>query len=408
MMGFLALLSLLSAPSLLAQTASRPIVVELRGPNRYERGWYHKAELGDTLPELANRHGVELRYLAEVNGLKTTSHLVVGSLVYIPPRSGHTHRVAAGETIDSIAKRYRLDPDYLAATNRKTRFAALKTSEQLIIPTRARPLVSVSPSSTGTSGASSTTRSSASSTASRGASAAGQGGKSSVPAAKSSRSTAAKPGASATANPSTPQPAPSSSGLAQLSGADAESSSFRPGGGDVSSSSNRQEETVLRVEPRAPPPTPRPTATPRPTRAAPTPAPPPPPPSPRRADGRPVFRWPVEGTLTRGFVNTSDAKHLGLDIAAPNGTPIRAAADGVVVYSGDEIPGYGRMVILDHGSGWATCYAHNSANLVRANDRVRAGDLIARVGETGRATGPHLHFEVRRNQIAVDPLPLLP
>lgn len=395
-MGLAVVLMLLSAHAVIALASARPMVVELRGPNRYERGWYHKAELGDTLPELANRHGVELRYLAEVNGLKTTSHLVVGSLVYIPPRSGHTHRVVAGETMDSVAKRYRLDPDYLAASNGKTRFSTLKIGEQLIVPTRARPLVSVSPPSASPSGASKSSRTVATSqTKSKG---------SSTP-TKSARSTPTKPIA-----PPTPLPpaTPSvSSGAAQISGADVESSPFRPGGGDYSYPTSRPEETFPRAEARRTPEPPRPTATPRPTPAAPTPAPSPPPAT-RRADGRPVFRWPVEGTLTRGFVNTSDAKHLGLDIAAPNGTSVRAAADGMVVYSGDEIPGYGRMVILDHGNGWATCYAHNSANLVRAKDRVRVGDLIARVGETGRATGPHLHFEVRRNQIAVDPLPLLP
>ena len=70
--------------------------------------------------------------------------------------------------------------------------------------------------------------------------------------------------------------------------------------------------------------------------------------------------------------------------------------------------GYGNMVIVDHGKGWATCYAHNSRNLVRQNQKVHAGDVVARVGESGRATGPHLHFEVRRNYEAIDPMPLLP
>lgn len=110
----------------------------------------------------------------------------------------------------------------------------------------------------------------------------------------------------------------------------------------------------------------------------------------------------------RGYVNTSDKKHRGVDIAAPIGTPIRAAADGTVIYSGSDIPGYGNMVIVDHGRGWATCYAHNSSNLVKMDQRVGAGQTIAKVGETGQATGPHCHFEVRHKYEAVDPMPLLP
>lgn len=110
----------------------------------------------------------------------------------------------------------------------------------------------------------------------------------------------------------------------------------------------------------------------------------------------------------RGYVNTDDKKHRGVDIAAPTGTPIRAAADGAVIYSGSDIPGYGNMVIVDHGRGWATCYAHNSSNLVKMDQHVGAGQTIAKVGETGQATGPHCHFEVRYKYEAVDPMPLLP
>ncbi len=110
----------------------------------------------------------------------------------------------------------------------------------------------------------------------------------------------------------------------------------------------------------------------------------------------------------RGYVNNSEAKHRGVDIAAPEGTLIRASADGKVIYCGDDIPGYGNMVILEHGGGWATCYAHNSVNMARQDQQVRAGDAIARVGSTGRSSGPHCHFEIRRDYESIDPLPLLP
>ena len=107
-------------------------------------------------------------------------------------------------------------------------------------------------------------------------------------------------------------------------------------------------------------------------------------------------------------MNNEKDKHRGVDIAAPKGTPIRAAADGTVIYSGDDIPGYGKMVIVDHGRGWATCYAHNSVNRVKQDSRVGAGQVIGEVGDTGRASGPHCHFEVRHNYESIDPMPLLP
>ena len=95
--------------------------------------------------------------------------------------------------------------------------------------------------------------------------------------------------------------------------------------------------------------------------------------------------------------------HEGLDVGAPFGTPIIAPADGIVTFSGIK-PGFGKFVQIDHGYGIETIYAHSQKRLVKTGDRVKRGDLIAKVGSTGYSTGPHLHYEVRVNGIAVDPL----
>lgn len=98
--------------------------------------------------------------------------------------------------------------------------------------------------------------------------------------------------------------------------------------------------------------------------------------------------------------------HAGIDFNGPRGSPIHSVADGVVVFSGRR-PGYGNTVEIDHGNGYRTRYAHNDRNLVKVGDRVRAGDMIATMGRSGRATGVHLHFEVWRHGRAVDPAPYL-
>jgi len=99
--------------------------------------------------------------------------------------------------------------------------------------------------------------------------------------------------------------------------------------------------------------------------------------------------------------------HDGIDIAAPEGTPVRCSAPGVVLYSG-VLRGYGRVVIVGHDYGLSSVYAHNREIFVAAGARVRRGSVIASVGRTGRVTGPNLHFEIRRENVALDPLRFLP
>jgi len=118
--------------------------------------------------------------------------------------------------------------------------------------------------------------------------------------------------------------------------------------------------------------------------------------------------WPVQGMITRKFVQGSKDRHDGIDIAAPQDTPIRAAADGKVIYSDWGPGGYGRIVILQHRGAMVTVYAHNQRNLVRVGDFVRQGEYIATVGKTGRATAYHLHFEIRRRTVPVSPYLFLP
>lgn len=120
------------------------------------------------------------------------------------------------------------------------------------------------------------------------------------------------------------------------------------------------------------------------------------------------FEWPVLGTLTSAYGERHGRPHDGIDVAARRGTPIHAAEAGKVVYAGDELGAYGRVVVIKHLGSWATVYAHNDDNLVEEGDFVERGDPIARVGRTGNATAPHLHFEIRRSNRPRDPRVCLP
>ena len=115
------------------------------------------------------------------------------------------------------------------------------------------------------------------------------------------------------------------------------------------------------------------------------------------------FIWPVSGTVVSGFGMRWGRMHEGIDITAPSGTPIWAAASGTVIHAG-WLGGYGNLVVVDHGGGLSTAYAHASAILVGVGQRVAQGETVSLVGSTGNSSGPHLHFEVRVNGIAVDPL----
>jgi murein DD-endopeptidase MepM/ murein hydrolase activator NlpD len=121
-----------------------------------------------------------------------------------------------------------------------------------------------------------------------------------------------------------------------------------------------------------------------------------------------VLIWPVYGEISRGFAQEATHRHDGIDIVAPRGTLIQAAADGEVIFSGRGPGGYGRIVILQHQAEVVTIYAHNHDNLVRLGQRVRQGEPIATVGQSGRATGNHLHFEVRHKALPLPPYTFLP
>jgi len=118
------------------------------------------------------------------------------------------------------------------------------------------------------------------------------------------------------------------------------------------------------------------------------------------------FIWPARGRLSSGFGWRRLRHHDGIDIAAPYGASITAARDGTVVFAGWYYA-YGKTVIVSHGNGLQTIYGHASRVLVQRGDQVKKGELIAHVGSTGRSTGPHLHFEVRINGRAVNPMKYL-
>ncbi len=126
------------------------------------------------------------------------------------------------------------------------------------------------------------------------------------------------------------------------------------------------------------------------------------------AEGQLAFIWPVRGRLTSRFGWRGRRPHEGIDLAAPKGTPVRAAERGRVIYSGNGLGAYGNVIVVRHPGRYDTVYAHNRRNKVRSGARVEKGQVIAELGSTGNATGPHLHFEIRRRDAPRDPLLYLP
>jgi murein DD-endopeptidase MepM/ murein hydrolase activator NlpD len=129
---------------------------------------------------------------------------------------------------------------------------------------------------------------------------------------------------------------------------------------------------------------------------------------PAAGTGKGPFVWPVQGKVIGAFGSSKDGmKNDGINIAAPAGAPVLAAADGTVAYAGNELRGFGYMILIRHDGGYVTAYAHNASLLVKKGEKVKRGQTIARVGQTGAVFGPQLHFEIRKGTQPVDPMTFL-
>ena len=122
----------------------------------------------------------------------------------------------------------------------------------------------------------------------------------------------------------------------------------------------------------------------------------------------PTFRWPVRGKVITSYgARTNGMANVGINLSVPEGTPVRAAEDGVVGYSGNELKSYGNLVLVRHSNGYVTAYAHASEVLVKRGDAIKRGQIIAKSGQSGEVGSPQLHFEIRKGSSPVDPLQFL-
>ncbi|TLY72626.1 MAG: M23 family metallopeptidase, partial [Gammaproteobacteria bacterium] len=122
----------------------------------------------------------------------------------------------------------------------------------------------------------------------------------------------------------------------------------------------------------------------------------------------PTFRWPVHGKVIASFgPRPNGQQNDGINVAVPENTPIKAAEDGVVAYAGNELKGYGNLVLVRHSNGYVTAYAHAKELLVKRGDPIKRGQVIAKSGQTGNVDAPQLHFEVRKGPTPQDPMPML-
>jgi murein DD-endopeptidase MepM/ murein hydrolase activator NlpD len=308
----------------------------------------------DTLYDISRRYSVNMRALIETNALEPPYALDVGGTIYLPPPNLHV--VEAGETLYAVSRRYNVDTRSLALLNGIARPFTVWPGDELLLP----PLA---------------------------------------------RDQAREP-----ARPALAPPPPASLVVAEA----------KP--------LQQQASAPAAVKP----PTTRPPVANPPTRALPSqdgpislvgtaattaivaPWPPPPPPSPQQAKSTPStasgeFIWPVLGRVLKGYGPGSDgSRNDGINIAAAKGAELRASAGGEVVYAGNELAGFGNLILIRHPGGWVTAYAHCDTMAVSEGDLVRQAQVIGTAGSTGNAGAPQVHFELRKGKEPVDPTRHLP
>jgi murein DD-endopeptidase MepM/ murein hydrolase activator NlpD len=374
---------------------------------------------GDTVDSVAQQFNMPVETLIGANHLVYPYALQTGQVLFIPGRggalgAGGSYTVVPGDTLTRIARRNGTTVPVLAQLNGLTAPYVIKVGQHLKLP-GAAPMETAAAAAPGAAGGEMIQFPPASPAPPLPAVPSGKvAAENLVP--LSSTSTTAAPTvapssasqtATVQAQPAAPSPNPDTTSTSSSQESATAGSlaavplpSTKPGAGTAPAAPTT---TANAATPPSPDTTAAAnsasTAAAPATQPAPTPENVTPPP---RGSGK--FLWPVNGKLVSLFGVKEGGQHNdGINIAAPLGTPVHAADNGVVAYAGNELRGFGNLLLIRHADGWVSAYAHCDALLVKRGDQVKRGQVIARVGQTGAVSSPQLHFELRKAGTAVDP-----
>jgi len=352
-----------------------PVTKGPSGPAQPQRPATVTVLAGDTVYSIARRYNLSVRDLIDANRLEPPYQLSPG-LVLRLPGGGTDYVVQKGDTLLGLARRFKVDFNSLAATNNKTAPYVVRVGERLTVPGD-RSGEAPAPATTAAAQASSQPAQAPSQ----------QAPTQPAQTTSSGRLVIASPHADGGSPAIAPPPPAPRDTLANVP-------SQAPAGAAGASSTPAAQ---VPLQPSLPAPAPAPAA--QTAAAAPVDATPP-----ARTSG--AFLWPVKGEVVAEFgpLPGKGQHNDGINIAVPRGTQVKAAENGVVVYVGNELKGFGNLLLIKHADGWMTAYAHTEQMKVQRGDRVRRGQIIATVGSSGNAAQPQLHFEIRRGTEAVNPL----
>lgn len=339
---------------------------------------------GDTLATISTRTNTPIRALIDNNSLQPPYNLRAGQELRIAERQ--TYTVQPGDTLIGIGRKFQVSQSALVDLNNLTPPYLLRIGQSLTLPsTLEAPQQSMQPIAAAPAGEVSATPLSAAPIASSPVAAAP---------VTSSPTTLAPAATNATAQGTAATPAEPDLTAAE----EAAERAYEE--------AQKQKQQQAAAAPVAMPAAPAiPTVPTAPVTAAPVESASAAAVGPASAAG---FSWPVQGKVIANFGVTPDGlRNDGINIAAPAGAPVMAAADGTVAYAGNQLRGFGNLVLVRHANGMITAYAHNQSLLVDKGAKVKRGDVIARVGSTGSVDKPQLHFEIRKGEQAVDPIKYL-
>ncbi|MCK1540875.1 peptidoglycan DD-metalloendopeptidase family protein [Bradyrhizobium sp. 179] len=338
--------------------------------------------------------------------LETTATVPPRSVAAAQPAGGTKIIVGTSDTLDVLAKRYHVTPQAILAANGYKGPRTLSPGQQLIIPhagTAAAPAMAPVAAAPATKPVAVVAAPPSTHFVNRGDTLASIARKNHISAAELARANGLEPSAklklgtkltvpgakaAAVAAPAAATPvaaAPVAGALQPVAAAPAPATKMTAAAAPVQSA--RLAQATANVE----------------EKAAETPA------KAAEATGSlPTFRWPVRGKVVTSYgAKTNGKSNDGINLAVPEGTPVKAAEDGVVAYSGNELKGYGNLVLVRHSNGYVTAYAHASELLVKRGDTIKRGQIIAKSGQSGEVASPQLHFEIRKGSSPVDPLQFL-